>query len=398
MKKTLLSISLSLALGASFTSQAELRINGFASVYAGKATNTNTPVYGYDEDIRLSEESKFAVQVAADLTEGVTATAQLIARGRDNYDAEFEWAYVTYQIDDQSQVSAGKMRIPFYKYSDFLDVGYAYRWVRPPQSVYGLSFSTYEGASYLRTDTLGGWDSSLQLVYGNLSDDIRAYTAADPAKMDSIWGVNWTMNRDWFTGRVAYLIADVSIDEVNSAPLSGLIAGLNSFGLSSEAAKLQTKDDSGYFFGIGFSIDYNDFLVDAEYTELEVDDSVLAPQQQYFVSLGYRVGQVTIHTTYEENQDKHNASRYNTVPLTVNHPQLGTIPVSVDPTNPNAPTLRALTNGALNGVHVDTSTWSVGLRHDFHPSAAFKVDYSSVEDNLTKTRTGVLSAGIDVVF
>ncbi|QTH73365.1 porin [Pseudoalteromonas xiamenensis] len=398
MKKTLVSLSIALACGASFSATADLRINGFASVYAGQATNDKQKVYGYDDDATFSNESKFAVQISADLTEGLTATSQVIARGSDDYNAEFEWAYITYHIDDSSQVNAGKMRIPFYKYSDYLDVGYAYRWVRPPQSVYGLSFSTYEGASYLRTDTLGDWDSSLQLLYGNLSEDIIAYTYADPAEMKSIWGINWTMSRDWFSARAAYLVADVSIDELNSAPLSQLIAGLNNYGLSNEASKLQTNEDSGYFLGVGFSIDYNDILVDAEYTELEVDDSVLAPQEQFFVSVGYRIGSVTIHSTYEENQDKHKASRFDTVPLTINHPQLGTIPVTTDPTNPNAPTLRALTNAALNGVHVDTSTWSVGMRYDFHPSAAFKLDYSSLDNNVTNTRTGVVTAGVDVVF
>ncbi|CCQ09262.1 hypothetical protein PALB_990 [Pseudoalteromonas luteoviolacea B = ATCC 29581] len=398
MKKTLLSLGVAVALGASFNAAADLRINGFASVYAGQTTNSNQTMYGYDEDTTFANESKFAVQVSADLSEGLTSTAQIIARGSEDYNAEFEWAYVTYQIDDASQVSVGKMRIPFYKYSDFLDVGYAYRWVRPPQSVYGLSFSTYEGASYLRSDTLGDWDSTLQVVYGNLSEDIKAYTDADPAEMKSIVGVNWTMAKDWFSARAAYLVADVTIDEVNSAPLSQLFAGLTSYGLVSEVEKLRTNDDSGYFLGVGFSIDYNDILVDAEYTELEVDNSVLAPQSQYFVSLGYRIGSVTVHTTFEANEDKHEMNRFNSVPLTVNHPQLGTIPVSVDPTNPNAPTLRALTNGALQSVKVDTSTWSIGMRYDFHPSAAFKFDYSSMDDNITDQRTGLITAGVDVVF
>ncbi|MFC3031494.1 porin [Pseudoalteromonas fenneropenaei] len=378
--------------------QAEVRINGFASIYAGKTTSGEQSVYGFDDDISFANESKFAVQVVADLQDNLTATAQLIARGRDDYDAEFEWAYVTYHIDDASQLSAGKMRIPFYKYSDYLDVGYAYRWVRPPQSVYGLSFSTYEGASYLRNDVLGSWDSSLQLLYGNLSEDIVAYTYSDAAKMKSILGINWTVSRDWFSARAAYLTADVSIDASNLASLSQLIAGLEQFGLANQASDLRTEEDRGYFLGIGFSIDYNNILVDGEYTELEVDNSALAPQQQFFVSVGYRFGDVTLHTTYEENEDKHKNSRFNTVPLTINHPDLGTIPVSTDPTNPNAPSLRSLTNLALMSAYIDTSTWSVGMRYDFHPSAAFKVEYSRVDNKVIDEQTGVMAVGVDVVF
>ncbi len=375
----------------------EITINGFASIYAGKATSNDT-VYGYDDEISLENESKFALQVIADLGDDLSATAQIISRGSDDFDASFEWAYVTYTIDDASQLSVGKMRIPFYKYSDYLDVGYAYRWVRPPQSVYGLSFSTYEGASYLYTGTIGNWDSSIQLLYGNLSQDIVAFTDADTAEMNTILGVNWTLEYDWFSYRIAYLIADVSVDSSNSPELSGLVAALQQYNLQSDADMLITNDDSGYFLGTGFAIDYNDFLIDAEYTELEVDNSALAPQSQYFISLGYRFDEIVIHTTYESNKDEHNSNRFNTVPTTVPHPQFGQIPVSTDPTNPSAPLLRDLNNAVLNAALVDTTAWSIGLRYNFHPVAALKLDYTRLKDKVSNNSSGLVSMGVDLVF
>lgn len=396
MNRTKLFSAVMIALYSS-ASFAEININGFASIYAGKASG-DSELYGYEDEFSFANESKFAIQVMADLTDSLTATAQLIARGNDDFNAAFEWAYVTYAIDGQSQLSAGKMRIPFYKYSDFLDVGYAYRWVRPPQSVYGLSFSTYEGLSYLHNGSLGDFDSTIQVLYGSLSEDIKALTGNDRAEMNNIMGINWTLSYDWFSYRIAYLVAEVNVDESNSPQLSGLIAGLDSYGLTQNADLLRVKEDDGYFLGTGFSIDYNNMLLDAEYTELEVENSVLAPQSQYFVSAGYRFDEFVVHTTFERNKDEHDQSRYNTVPVTVVHPQLGLLPVTTDPTNPNAPYLRDLTNAVYAASFVDTQTWSIGMRYDFHPSAAFKIDYSKLKDKPTGATTNVISFGVDLVF
>jgi hypothetical protein len=89
------------------------------------------------------------------------------------------------------------MRVPFYRYSDFLDVGYAYRWIRPPKSVYNLAFSTYEGVSFVYNSQLGSWDSTLQLIGGAYSGDVATFTDNDPAKLNAITGINWTLAYDW---------------------------------------------------------------------------------------------------------------------------------------------------------------------------------------------------------
>jgi hypothetical protein len=157
MKKLSVAVAVCAVLASSYAS-AEVRINGFASIVGGKSLDSDSTLYGYDDDITFKNESKFALQLSADLQEKLTATAQIIARGEDDFDATFEWAYVTYEYSDELQFSAGKMRVPFYKYSDFLDVGYAYRWVRPPKSVYGIPFSTYEGVSVVYSSQLGDWD------------------------------------------------------------------------------------------------------------------------------------------------------------------------------------------------------------------------------------------------
>ncbi|MFY8273198.1 porin [Pseudoalteromonas sp. SSDWG2] len=396
MKKALLALSIVTGL-LSTSASAEIRINGFASITAGMTLDDGDTLFGYNDEFSLKPESLFALQVSADLQEKLSATAQIIARGENDFDAEFEWAYITYELTENTQLSAGKMRIPFYRYSDFLDVGYAYRWIRPPQSVYNLSFSTYEGLSLLHNSTLGEWDSSLQLMFGAVDDDIAAVSSSDAAKLNDTLGFNWTLSKDWFSARAAYFISEATIDLSNSAQLSALIGGLNGFGLTEQASNLAIDEDDAYFAAIGFSIDYEDILVDAEYTEFEVDNSILAKQQQYYVSLGYRIDEWTLSLTYEDNDDDNDASEFNTVPTSITT-QLGPIPVSTNPTDPNAPLLRDLTNFALASQSAADNSYSVGARYNFHPAAAFKVDFTQVDYEISDTKTEILSIGVDIVF
>ncbi|KPZ60236.1 hypothetical protein AN391_00645 [Pseudoalteromonas sp. P1-13-1a] len=382
MKKLSVAVAICAALATSAAS-AEVRINGFASIVGGKTLDSDQTLYGYDDDISFKNESKFALQLSADLQEKLTATAQIIARGEDDFDATFEWAYVTYEYSDELQLSAGKMRVPFYKYSDFLDVGYAYRWVRPPRSVYGIPFSTYEGLSVVYNSQLGDWDSTLQGFYGAFDGDIDVFGNELPAELNNLGGINWSVSYDWFSARAAYIVADTSIsidnsDSSNLSALNGIIDVLNASGLTSTANDLITDEDETTFFGIGFSVDYDNFLFDAEYTQFEVEGSILAEQSQYYASAGYRIDNVIVHVTYEKNDDEHDSSRFNTLE--------------------SIPLLNTNVNLALDSMRAESNVYTIGARYDFHPSAAFKIDFSRFDDDVTNLETDVVAVGVDLVF
>jgi hypothetical protein len=94
----------------SSTAYAEVNISGFASVVAGQVLEgsgvaefdlgptflADYPLVGaYDEDISFKPDTLFGIQFSADLLEGLTATAQVVSRGADDFSASFEWAYLS---------------------------------------------------------------------------------------------------------------------------------------------------------------------------------------------------------------------------------------------------------------------------------------------------------------
>ncbi|NVK23674.1 MAG: porin [Gammaproteobacteria bacterium] len=398
MKKTLATAIL-VALGCvSAASQAEVRFNGFASIVAGTTMDEDQSLFGYSDGISFKPESLFALQASSDLSEGLTATAQLMARGENDFNAEFEWAYLTYELSHSAQISAGRMRIPFYRYSDFLDVGYAYNWVRPPQSVYRMVFSTYDGISALYNHSIGYWDSSIQVVYGAYEGDINLLSNNDPSELSGITGVNWTVGNDWLTARAVYMMAETSISFENDPdPAQTLNQGIALFGATFPAAAsgLEVKEDDGTFFGLGVTMDLGDFIIDSEITSVEVDDSIVATQEQFYISVGYRLDGMVIYGVYESSEDKNDDNYSADLPAYVNHPVLGDV-------FPQA-TYRAL----LMSQDQEVTEYSLGAKFDFHPAANFKVEYSIRETTNFDVNTmamvdqddrNVLSAGINVVF
>ena len=111
----------------SFCAHAEVEFNGFASIVAGSTTSSIVgDLEGYTNEIDFKEGSLLALQASSDLGNGLGVTAQIIAHGADNWDPDFEWAFISYDISEDSRLLVGKQRAPFYMYSDFLEVSYAY--------------------------------------------------------------------------------------------------------------------------------------------------------------------------------------------------------------------------------------------------------------------------------
>lgn len=370
------SLALVVAAGCAVSQvQAEVSLNGFASVKAGTTFGNSDTLYSYTDEVDFKPESLFAIQAQSDLGDQVSVTAQLMAKGNKDFNSEFAWAFVTYQATEHVRINAGRIRVPFYKYSDYLDVGYAYDWARTPRSVYDVPFDSMDGASAIISSTLGDWQSSIQLNVGAFNGNVSVEGVQSPAKMQNILGGSWELNNDWFSTRVAYFQADVTI---NSTALDPLLAGLTQYGFANVAKNIDFADDRGSFFGIGFGIDKQDWLVNAEFTKVEIDHSFMAQRDSWFASVGHRVGVWTPYVSYEVNRDKSDPSIYSTIPTV--HP------------------LRPLVAGLVDSQEDNTKVYNIGFKYDFHSSAAFKAELTKADNTLTNKTTTLLTLGVDLVF
>lgn len=393
--KKVLQLGLPLGLAAlstvSFSTQAEIRFNGFASIVVGQTMSDDESFLGYDNDLSFSNESLFALQGIADLGDGLSATAQIVSEGGNNFDTEFAWAYVSYEVSDYTTVRAGRLRIPFYLYSDYLDVGYAYPWVRPSTAMYNLPFKNYDGVSVVHNTLLGEWDFSFNFVYGELEDTFFEDTSPTTGEINNMVGVATSFSREWFSGYVTYIQADIDIPIDGVTQFANLATALGA--TQSATDSLLINGDKGAFLGGGFNIDYDNWSIIGEYSVSNTDDSVLVEDDKAgYLSIGYRANfKVMPFVLFETFETSANTSIAAGLP-NVTIPALGS---SFD----GLP-LQAAASAVVNGISQDEYTiTSVGVRYDFHPSAAFKVQYGSVDNDLNDASDAdVIAASIDIVF
>jgi len=359
-------------------SQAEITFNGFASIVGGVTTSSDEQLYGYDDSFNFAPDSLLALQASSDLGDDLSVTAQILARGEDDWDPDFEWAYVAYDASDNLRILAGRQRVPFYMFSDFLDVSYAYPWITPPRGVYSVQFDTFDGLGGIYTTSLGRFDASLHMIYGNHSSEMSVAGETTRAELDDLAGLSLTLTRDWLTLRAGYVQTEMNIDLEVAKPL---IDGWNSAGFPDVADNIEIAGDTGSFLELGFQIDYDNLLIVGEYTQLNLDGTTLGNQDSFYVMAGYRFDNMLAHVTYGVNDDSRDRIT-DDVPIV---PAL--LPLLIP------------TNGMTDSQTEETNYITLGLRWDFHDSSALKFEYTSYSDDLNSNNdAGLFRTALVTVF
>ncbi|WP_148864527.1 hypothetical protein [Marinobacter fonticola] len=259
-----------------------VRLNGFFST--GYATASNDAGFaGINDESEVQDLSLMALQGTFSLSDDTQAIMQLVSRGEEDWDTELEWAYLSHQATNSLQLRAGKMRLPFFMYSDSLELGYAQPWARPPQAVYGpVTVTSYVGADATYTFNLSGSSINTQLFSG-FTDESSA-TSGNEVEFRNTVGINteWT-DYVWKVRAVA-ATAEVSVD----SRLLGQLFGQNSFTLA--------DGERGNFYGLGFGYDNGTWQVVSEVTRIDVDGPFYDTDSAY-LTVGRRFDNVMPYAT-----------------------------------------------------------------------------------------------------
>ncbi|NRB40436.1 MAG: hypothetical protein HRU20_18540 [Pseudomonadales bacterium] len=324
------------------------------------ADYTNAGVYE-DDGISFKPDSGYGFNAQVSFNEALSITAQIEGKGGNDFEAELSWLFLRWNVTNKLSIDIGRKALPLYFYSDFINVGYAYPWIRPTGDIYGWPLSSYNGISASFTDDLGDGSYTLSAWYGREEDDDnRAYN-------DIYWGaesyyIEWSdilggsfeYNYDWLTLR-AVVMSNTSTEDAHWA--------------ANDIEPVSDNVDQ-IFYGFAALIDYNDVLLQAEYNQFDADDF---DSKGYLLALGYRINNFTPMISFSRYSD--------------NDPDFG--------------------NDEQDGHQVN-NTLSYSLRWDFMRSTAFTVQYDVLTDNTVwfeegeqYTFTGdskLLAMGVDYVF
>jgi hypothetical protein len=347
---------------------ADVNISGFLSVGGGFVDDEDSIAYGgYDQEDLKFNRNLLGLQVTGQVNEKITATAQMIARSGEDYELTAEWAYLTWQATDNSKVRVGRLRTPFYMFSDYVDVGYSYAWISAPQGVYYLPFNNVNGIDYYVTSAFGSFDTSFQVYYGSFDDDFELTGIAATAESKNQMGVAATIGKDWWTLRTAYHQTELTINFSDfplneSVTFNGFLNALSQSPFPDAVSRILVDEDDTNFAEIGINIDTGRFVAAAEYIQFEVDDSFLSKNIRQYVMVGMRWGDFLFHVTSAKSDDE------------LADPAAG-IPVN-DQTAQLVGTIRAI--AATRGEFRDTI--SFGTRWDVSSGVALKLQVDDVDD------------------
>ncbi len=364
-----------------------LKVNGFGQVVAGSTLDNNRPFpnYNYDADAKFGEESLFALQVTAPLTSKLSATAQIVSHGNDDFKTKFEWAYVNYQYDSDWSVKVGRQRAPLFYFSDYLEVGVAYPWLRTPTAVYSSvsSFSNIDGVSVNYSHTFGSWQLDPQFIYGRYSGTIAVGSNNSiQANIDDRNFVGASLHasyNDWLNLRAGYFQSQLTL---NNTPVDPLVAGLQQAGLNQAARDLAVDGDSSSFLELGSEIDYAKWQFIGEYVELKSPHNYLAASHDFYVALGRHFGKFLPMFTYGRQNNGTSADVLNEIPNAA----------------PYAP-LKAGVAGVLAAQAAHDSYYQFDLRYDLANNVALKADFTTFNSSIAgKTSSNLVSAAIAFSF
>jgi len=355
---------------ATSVSAADINFSGFATIAAGSTTSNEETYEGYTSDLDFNQDSLFALQISSDLGDGLSATAQLIARGENDWEPAFEWAFLGYDVSDNLRILAGRQRLPFFMYSDFLDVSYAYHWITPPTGVYNIPFDSFDGIGAIYSSQIGEFDSTLHVIAGRNQKEI-ALNSGDITKPDfnKLLGAAWTLNRDWLTLRAGYFQSEMTLDV---AQLSDLASLWSQAGFNSVASNFVAEKDDINFAELGLQIDYEDYLLVAEFTRIDLSNTGQPDQDSYYVSLGKRLDNVMLYVTVGADDDALEN-------LIANVPNVAALA-----------TLNAGTAGYIASQQSETKYVSVGAKWDFHAVSSLKFEVTKYTDSLADANDATL--------
>ena len=391
---------------------ADLDINGFLSAGGGIVLEDGRSYYGFDDSFGFSEDSKAGIQIGSQVTDKVSATVQITGLASNGWEPEIEWAYVGYEFNEHWKARAGRLVAPYFMVSDYLKVGYAYPWIRPPSDTYGqIGIPAVDGMDVIYSNNVGDWDFQAQAYSASYANELSLLGQDADMDLNGMYGFIATAGRDWLTLRASYHGAEMNIDIPALDELFGGIAmaggglvqagtamgfqplvdaGLSVLTVSQDLA-IEAKDAN--FAEVGFVIDTDDWwFVRGEWTSLDFPRSIMADSETSYVTGGIRRNAFTYHLTFEQFESTPEGGYSD--PLVAASALLG----SVDPTNAaiaGLDFLAASVAGVIGGPS-ERDTTTLGLRWDFAESTAFKLEYAQVSRG--SSDDGVVSFVIDVIF
>lgn len=182
-----------------------LKIDGFAS--AGLSTSDVDAAYilGVNDTKNYQLDAVVGFQPTFQVNDKTKAVLQFVGRGGERNNLIAEWAYISHAFSPNLTGRAGRLRVPYYVGSEYLEVGFAYPWVRPPVDIYSqLPFTSYYGIDTFYNFNLFGWQTTFQAFNGIDEFEMSGANYI----IETMYGAYFTFSRGPWSIRIGNTVAN----------------------------------------------------------------------------------------------------------------------------------------------------------------------------------------------
>ena len=363
--------------------QGEHRFNGFGTVgfthLGGEDDGRSYGVQGQTNDSwRGDQLSKFGAQLSYGITDTLGVTVQATAKAQqDEWKANLEWAYLSLQANDQLMLRAGRLRSPVYMYSESLDVGYSYPWLRLPDEVYSqVQVTNYEGVDAVYTMPLSYGSVTFQLAGGQAKNrDYYAYDEQFDIDYGKLFGASVSLaSNDFGTLRIGYVEADIKTDISGTVDVGG--------GMMRTLSLLDLDKEKGKFTSIGYQYDNGTWVSSNEWTSRMIENDDMESIDSFYLMGGRRFGDFLPHVTYAQLDD--NGGRQSSWTLGLNYQAAPTVVIKGE-------YKRVDTKNGYDGVFTRNA-------QEVFDNAAYDLSGGAVGAPARNYDGDIVSVGVDFVF
>lgn len=330
--------------------------SGFGRVVAGYLDDDAVTFEGYKSSWNVSEQSLLALQLDYQATDTISFTTQLLAHSSSERDSGIEWLYVTYQPNQYWQFKAGKMRTPFFNYSDVIDVGFAYTWVSVPQQLYSaFLFNHYEGASATYQFSVGDVFGNIEAYYGQYDDATRFQDQSFPTSISDMMGSVLNLRQDNLSFRASFF---TGLADVELALVTDFVAQLQALGFNESANSLTMHGDVDVY-QVGLNYDNLAYRLGAELVSIQSDIVLGSNITSYYLFGSKNFDPFSVSLTYA-NLNREKPKIADDIPLGVSS--------ELDMLN------YAYQSFFANFQTADLESYSLGIRWDVRYNIALKTE------------------------
>ena len=357
----------------------KLRINGFASFGLVQSDNEGSYHRGITDEVNFRRYTKAGIQMTFNIDESTSVITQLVSKGENDFDTKADWLYLKHSFGNGLSAKVGRLRKPNYLLSEFFDVGYAMPWTQPPVEVYGVleDSANFEAVDLTYDFEIGDWSAYTQFQYGR--------SETETAISKDLLAFNFSINNGTLTLRAGYSQADASLKD--GTDLAAQVTAVNgAFAFTDKSDEQLVGAQLGTFYGLAAMYDDGNLMVIGEFNSLTVD-TIFPDQDGYYLMGGYRMGQWMPYLTLAHNETTDDDTR--------------------DATATGNPLVDGGVAQAKAAFNKEQDRTALGVRYDWKPGVAIKVQYDMVDVGDTKgefaavpadSKANILSITIDTVF